>query len=269
MRRGSVWQASVVRPTLKPHVRRSGLAEHGTANSGQFRRGQAGVTLIELLIGMTISLVITTLILVSWFALSGSYANTVKRGEADDWSRFAIARMEREIRDVEQPPASITEVGIVRAQPYSIVLYTTFNKAGNTSVATPPRLVMYRLYPNRELWRFSDVNGDGVISGVDINATSWPSDTYSLSERTTGEGAQLVTQNVVNASTPSTTAPTALFTYISYNADGTLGRQVAVQGMSARDNITAVEINMLIDLNPGKSPVYTHLRTTAQLRNTR
>ncbi len=30
-----------------------------------------------------------------------------------------------------------------------------------------------------------------------------------------------------------------------------------------------MELNLLVDLNPGRSPVYTHMRTTAQLRNTR
>ena len=64
-------------------------------------------------------------------ALSGSYANTVKRGKTSDFARLAMARMEREIRDAEQPPASVSEVAIVRARPYYIVFYTTFNKAGN------------------------------------------------------------------------------------------------------------------------------------------
>ena len=42
-----------------------------------------------------------------------------------------------------------------------------------------------------------------------------------------------------------------------------------VRGIDNRGQIRAVEINLLVDMNPGKSPVYTHLRTTAQLRNTR
>jgi hypothetical protein len=104
---------------------------------------------------------------------------------------------------------------------------------------------------------------------VNDTAESWPSITFSLAERTSGEGAQLMASNVVNATTPSATSPTALFTYISYNADGTLAPQNDVRGTDNRAQIVAVEINLLLDLNPGKSPVYTHLRTTAQLRNTR
>lgn len=228
-------------------------------------RGQRGITLIELLAAMTISLVISSLILVSWFALSGSYANTTKRGKTGDWARVTTARMVREIRDVEQPPPAIAEVGIVRARPYYVVLFTTFNEAGNTSAALPPRLVMYRLYSNGELWRFHDADGVNGIDNVNITLeTSFP-----LAERTTGEGAQLMVSNVVNMSNPSTASPTALFTYASYEDDGTLDTAIDVRGTTERAQIRAVEINLLLDMNPGKSPVYTHLRATAQLRNTR
>ncbi len=233
------------------------------------RRGQRGITLIELLAALTISLVISTLILVSWFALSGSYANTTKRGKTGDWARLTTARMVREIRDVEQPPPTIAEVGMVRARPYYVVLFTTFNEAGNTSADTPPRLVMYRLYSNGELWRFHDADNSGSISGVNITLESWPNISFPLAERTTGEGAQLMVENVVNTSNPSAASPTALFTYASYGDDGTFDTAVDVRGSSERAQIRAVEINLLLDMNPGKSPVYTHLRSTAQLRNTR
>jgi len=221
---------------------------------------------VELLVAMTITVVITGLIIMSWMALSRSYANTVRRGEASDFARLAIDRMECEIRDAEQPPA-VSEVAILRARPFSIVAYTTFNKSGNDISSTPPRLVMYRLYSNGELWRFQDGDGENGIVGVDINLDSG----FPLSERT-GEGAQLMAPNLVNMSTPSTspTSPTTpLFTYIYYNPNGTLARMTSVDGTQNRSLIRAVEINLLIDLNPGRSPVYTHLRTTAQLRNTR
>jgi prepilin-type N-terminal cleavage/methylation domain-containing protein len=233
------------------------------------RRGQRGITLIELLAAMSISLVISSLILVSWFSLSGSYANTTKRGKTGDWARLTTARMVREIRDVEQPPPSIAEVGVVRARPYYMVLYTTFNEAGNTSGGTPPRLVMYRLYSNGELWRFHDADSSGSIAGVNITLESWPAITFPLAERDTGEGAQLMVSHVVNRSNPSAASPTAVFTYASYTDDGTLDSAIDVRGTTERAQIRATEINLLLDMNPGKSPVYTHLRSTAQLRNTR
>ena len=42
------------------------------------------MTLIELLVAMSISLVISAMILLSWFALSRSYATTTKREMASD-----------------------------------------------------------------------------------------------------------------------------------------------------------------------------------------
>ncbi len=233
------------------------------------RRGQKGITLIELLAALSISLVISTLILISWFALSGSYANTTKRGKTGDWARVTTARMVREIRDTEQPPPTIAEVGLVRARPYYIVVFTTFNKVGNASSATPPRLVMYRLYSDGELWRFHDADGSGSIGGVNITLESWPSISFPLTEQETGEGAQLMVSDVVNRTNPSAAAPTALFRYTSYNDDGTFATAIDVRGTTERSQVKAVEINLLLDMNPGKSPVYTHLRSTAQLRNTR
>lgn len=227
-------------------------------------RDQRGMTLIELLMAMGVSLIISAMVIMSWVALTGSYANTVRRGKASDFARLAMDRMEREIRDAEQPPAAVSEVSIVRARPYYIVLYTTFNKAGNETSTTPPREVMYRLYGNGELWRFQDADGVDGIEDVD------PSLEAPLSAREAGEGAQLLIKDVVNLSTPSTTNPTPLFTYIYYGTDGHLVYNVHdVRGTQNRAQIRAIEINLLVDLNPGKSPAYWHLRTTAQLRNTR
>lgn len=229
------------------------------------------MSLVELLVAMSITVVISALIILSWVALSGSYANTVKRGKAGDFTRLAITRMAREIRDVEQPPAPNPEVAIVRADRYTMVLYTTFNKAGNDESTTPPRLVMYRLYANGELWRFSDVDGVDGITGVEPidESTSEVSPSASATGRTTGEGRQLMSANLVNASSPSATTPTALFTYIYYGSAGDLARSVHMSGSQNRSRIQAVELNLLIDLNPGKSPIYAHQRTTAQLRNMR
>ncbi len=237
------------------------------------RRGAEGLTLVELLVAMTISVVIGAMVLVTWFALSDSYANTVRRGKAGDWARFALARMEREIRDLEQPPLEVTstEVGIVRARPYYIVLYTTFNKPGNTTATTRPRLVMYRLYSNGELWRFHDADGNGSIAGVNITQESWPQPTFALTERQTGEGGQLVAADLVNhrvaSGEPGWSQATPMFTYLSYASDGTLSRAHDVRGTGNRVSIRAVEIDLLVDLNPGRSPIHAHLRTTAQIRN--
>ncbi len=237
--------------------------EMGGSRCTRRARDQRGMTLVELLVAMSISLVISAMIILSWVALSGSYANTVRRGTASDFARQALDRMEREVRDAEQPPATVSEVSIVRARPYYIVVYTTFNKSGNDDVTTPPRLVMYRLYGNGQLWRFSDADGSGAIAGVNMSLEG------PLGTPEAGEGAQLMIEDVVNLSTPTTANPTELFSYIYYDSSGSLVHAHDVRGTQNRAQIRAVEFNLLVDLNPGKSPVYWHVRTTAQLRNTR
>jgi prepilin-type N-terminal cleavage/methylation domain-containing protein len=246
------------------------LSRHAARTAGD----QRGMTMIEVLMAASISVILGGMIIGTWWALTNSYASTAKRGKATDTARLAVARMEREIRDAEQPPASIAEVAITRARPFYIVLYTSFNKAGNEDYAgTPPRLVMYRLYevtqPDgrvvEQLWRFHDADGDGSIDNVNITQDGG----FDPDDREDGEGAQLMVSNVVNMVTPSTSSPTPVFTYIYYSTTGSLDSANDVRGVDNRSRIRSVELNLLVDMNPGKSPVYTHMRTTAQLRNTR
>jgi prepilin-type N-terminal cleavage/methylation domain-containing protein len=238
----------------------------GRGRSAGRARAQRGMTLVELLIAMTISLVITAMIILSWVALSGSYANTVRRGKASDFARLALDRMQREIRDAEQPPDGISETAILRARQFYVVVYTTFNKAGNSNPGTPPRQVMFRLYSDGELWRFQDLDSTpNGIAGVNITAEN----NFSLNEQQNGEGAQMLIKDVVNYTTPSAGSPTDLFSYIYYQSNGSLTQANDVRGTANRAQIRAVELNLLVDLNPGKSPVHWHVRTTAQLRNTR
>ena len=192
------------------------------------------MTLVELLVAMTISLVISAMIILSWVALSGSYANTVRRGKASDFARQAMDRMEREVRDAELPPENVSEASIVRARPFYVVFYTTFNKAGNAAPTTPPRLVMYRLYGDGELWRFHHVNGTGGIESVVLNLDA------PLGAREAGEGAQLMVENVVNLSTPSTSSPTELFTYIYYGTNGNLVVNDH-DGLTSRESLVQIQ----------------------------
>ena len=88
------------------------LSRRGAHTAGD----QRGMTMIELLMAASISVILGGMIIATWWALTNSYASTVKRGKAIDSSRLAVARMEREIRDAEQPPASVAEVAVTRAR---------------------------------------------------------------------------------------------------------------------------------------------------------
>jgi prepilin-type N-terminal cleavage/methylation domain-containing protein len=232
------------------------------------RGRQQGLTLIEILVAMSIAGVLTVMMLGTWFALSDSYSFTVHSDKARDKARQGISRMTREIRDAENRP-DVTEVAVVRARPWFIVIYTTFNTTGNESISTRPHLVMFRLYSDGELWRFEDANESGSISGVETMSEPWPALTFNLSEQLNGEGGTMLVDDVVNMRVPSTSSPTPLFRYTYFNEDGSTTTENMILGTNNRYKVKSVEINLLVDTNPDKSPVYTNLQTTAQLRNQR
>ena len=148
------------------------------------------MTLIELLISMIIMTIITVMILVTWFALSRSYSYSATSNRARDNAREAVARLEREVRDAQSNPGT-SETALIRARPLTVVVSTTFNMAGNTNPALVPRLVMYRLYPDGELWRFYDANGNGTIAHVDMNSDDWPAATPTCGRAGQRRGAHV------------------------------------------------------------------------------
>jgi prepilin-type N-terminal cleavage/methylation domain-containing protein len=247
-------------------------------------RGQRGISLIELLIAMAVMSIITAMLLTGWFALSRSYGFTLHSSDARDSGRQAMQRVQREIRDAQRPPtgyldgsaSAAPDAIIYRARPYWIAFSTTFNDLGNatpessggatpTPVPSAPHLVVYRLYSDKELWRFEDFDGDGTIQNVDVNVPEGAS--FNLNEQVNGEGRRLILTDVVNRSNADVAHQVPMFTYNSYDS-GTLVEANAVLGAD-RFSIMAVQIRILVDLNPAKAPVFADLRGTAQLRNAR
>jgi len=235
---------------------------------------QRGLTLVELLIGLIIGGILSTMVLLGWFSMSSSYSYSIASNNARDSARQGLSRMVREIRDAEALPNS-DEAALVRCRPRWIKLYTTFNEVGNSDPVKAPHLVMYRLYPDGELWRFEDVDGVGGISGS--FADTYPEatvNTFPVSEHALGEGATLVCSHLVNDTVLSTSGdPTPLFRYSRYITVGANAGKIDVQNSviypENRSEVISVAINMLVDLNPRHSPIYADLQTSAQIRNQR
>lgn len=249
--------------------------------------GERGISLVELLVAMSIMGVITAMLLTGWFALSKSYGFTVHSADARDSGRQAMQRLQREVRDAEKPPqgylgtstSDAPDAIIYRARSYWIAFSTTFNNTGNSTAGwtgptpTPspsrPHLVVYRLYDDQELWRFEDLDNDGKIHttpGNYLNMTSQLPSAFSESEQVNGEGATLVLANVVNYTDPD--HPVPWFDYNYYDSAGVLQSANALYGAD-RQAIIAVQLRLLVDLDPTRAPVYADLRGTAQLRNAR
>ena len=236
--------------------------------SARSRNSQSGLTLIELLIGIIISGILSTMLLMGWFSLSGSYAYSVNSNVQRDSARQALSRMQAEVRDSQAPAAPSTQPPLVAASPYWIEISTTFNTAGDVNPLQAPRLVMYRLYTDRTIWRFEDVGGSVGIEGVSTAPSTTPSS--ATGEQTAGEGARLMLKNVTNyLANPG--SPVPLFRYMYYDQTGALkvADSVSNAPYNDRSNTVAVLMHILEDVNPSHSPVYADLQVTAQLRNQR
>jgi len=235
-------------------------------------RRQQGVTLMELLVAMAIMGVISTMILVSWFALQDSFASSVTSNIQRENASQTLSRVQREIRDAEAQSGS-NQPALLRAHPYYIAFYTTFNNSGNTLPVTQPRLVAYKLYDDGSLYKFVDsgTTPDGEIEGVDgvTSGTTASDDTssYELSEQLNGEGATKVLDHIVNVTRPGGAVP--VFEYLFYDAAGDAQYEWFAATATDRANTRTVTTRLLVDLNPGHSPQYADLKITSQMRNQR
>ena len=249
-----------------------------TARLSKRLREHRGVTLVGLLVIIAIMSIVSTMIMLGWSAASQSIDYSADSAMARDEARYAVGRMTREIRDARLPSvAYIADAGlasttpaIVRARQTWIALFS-FNVAG-AMPTTGPRLVVYCLYPDGTLWRFVDANRNGRNDGAS-GAPKWASSLTAMANGTgsqgseatqtsTWEGASLIVNHVVNQMRGLN-----LYDYSAYDTIGWLGQNSPVLGDAARSNIVAVEIRLLEDLNPGHSPAYMDLQTSAQLRN--
>lgn len=206
-------------------------------------RHEPGITLVELLVAMSILAVVTTMILMSWFALQRSYASTVKSDQARVDAREAVTRMVMEIRAAQAQPGKAVLAGgglPEGGRREWIDFWTTFNH--------PDELLLTRYE-----YRWAPTTGGSTGSIYRIVDVGSP-----------GQREQLVVPNVVNG------FANPVFQYLSVDAYGTPSAETTIptsQALLAR--ISAVEIHLMVDVNPGKSPSYMDIRTTAQLRNQR
>lgn len=221
---------------------------------------QRGITMVELLIVMSILTVVSSMILMSWISMQKSYAQTSRASQSREFARDAVARLTQEIRDAQ---GSNQGSAITEAETNKIVFFSTFNTADNATPGTTPRqsAFVYQVASGAtsgKIYRIVDVDqvADGVGDEIDNLATY----------------GRVIVDNVVNCSNPSTGSPTPVFTYSYYNAEGVYTTTSAADSIVPPASVTtirAVHIRTMTDLNPGKSPVYMDLQTTAQPRNMR
>jgi type II secretory pathway pseudopilin PulG len=216
-------------------------------------RRQSGVTLVELLVAATISVILGGMLIGVWAVLTDSYAFSTRSSESRDLARQALSRLAREIRDAEALPGH----DVIRsATPTEIRFTTTFNEAGNTSDIEPVLTRYWLDTTDGTLHRQRDTDGDGVLmQGGVIDP---------------GDRHEVVVRNVMNGRASPGTAPGGVFGYTWLDAAGqamSAGADAPPGSEFAAELIVGVDINLVLDLNPGKAPEAARFATIVDLRN--
>lgn len=206
------------------------------------QRRQAGLTLVELLVTMSIAFVLTGMILVTWFALQGSFTDQARANEARDVTGQAMSRMVREIRDASAPGSA----AVAFAGPDQVSFYTTFNAPGTADSGFGILRVTTFMFeppgdPVGRIVRYRDVNTPLV----------WAD----------GQATVIADHVQYDVDAP-------IFTYWYYN---TVGQPVSASSVTGDrlSYIYAVEINLMVDVGSVSHPAPVHLNSIAQLRNAR
>jgi prepilin-type N-terminal cleavage/methylation domain-containing protein len=214
---------------------------HGRRTPGGNERG---LTLTELLVVIVIGAILSTMIIGVWFALQRSYAYSTKANYARQTARDCMARMVREIRDAQS--LGNGSPCILYAQPNDIRFTTAFNDPGTDGQG---RVLLVRYWyeaGDKKIYRMRDTNENGTLG--------------------TGDRLDVMASHVVNGVTPSSSNPTPVFSYTYIDSAG--ATQMA-NSVTDTGSIVTVQIRIIADLNPGRSPEYIDLNSTVQPRNQR
>lgn len=215
-------------------------------------RHQDGVTLVELLVGMILLGILTTMLVGGFLTMQDSYAFTQRMNTARATAREALDRMASELRDCAPlylTPSS-TNTAIKYADLYECDFYSAYNQGNASSDGTgKANLRLTRLYLTgsgdyRTLVLQRDTNNNGAFDAADRSIT--------------------LATNVVNGST-KVNVP-YIFTYGYTDASGVA--QAPAHSVADCSKLTWVKVRLLVDGNLNHSPNYIDLTTSVRPRNT-
>lgn len=215
-------------------------------------RRQDAITLVELLVSMTIMVIISSLIVVGWLTLQNSYSSTVTGDRAQNIARDAVERMRREIRAMQ--PVTADDASVTVATATEIHFTTAYNDFAANPGGTIRLTRYYYEFDSAQkadswrIYRQRDTDGNGAFTAADRTI--------------------LVASNVANGMVPSTSTPTAVFTYTYRDSSGAAHTTTSVTDPEHLKSIIGVQIRVITDVNPTKTPTYFDLVTTVRPRNT-
>ena len=231
----------------------------------RLRSEQAGFSLPEVLMATVLMLLLlgTTLTVLSTFERTTSINQ--RQNDAQEEARRTTARLARELRNLASPGA-VTELpkAVERAQPQDLAFLTVENTggpSGNNSgnvkrvryCLTAPSGDKQSLVKQEQRW--SGATGDPAPTlpgSSDCPAAVTPGSTNRWHSRA------FVNTNVTNG----TGRPFFLYRTLSATCDA-----APDSSDDCREEINAIDTQLFIDVNPGRRPTESELRTGVFLRN--
>lgn len=198
---------------------------------------ECGWTLIEVIVVVVIGTILTGALVLTWGSLTRSYSFTTRSSNAQDFARDSVARMSREIRDMEPKGAASA---IILADNDELVFTTTFNESGNDTPLIEPVRTRY--------WYAWDATRNvGVL--------------YRQRE---GGTARILVDNLLN---PRNGGEADVFRYTYVASD----RSIVSDGQSPTEveynDISMIRISLAVDLNPASAPQPMDVSVRVKLRN--
>jgi prepilin-type N-terminal cleavage/methylation domain-containing protein len=208
-------------------------------------RGQGGFTLIELLIAMSLITFVVMATISAFVSFNKTERVNRLQNESQDEARLTMERLTSQLRNLASP-LDLVPKSVEKADPYDLVVLTVdaIKPVGSLNARNIKR-VRYCLSPvvngkaslirQQQVWQAVDPPPSFSTSGCP-NA-SWGNST-------------VVAEAVVNT-TQDPVVPVFSFS----------------PGPSPTDDITAIRANLVVDVNPGKSPAAATLSSGVYLRH--
>lgn len=214
-------------------------------------REEHGFTLIEMLVGMSMSLIVMGAITFVLTSYLNNYRYDRFRDDAQQDAQVMIVRLSRELRSAASPSAGSAGL-LEKATAYDLVFQTVSAGQVFTGNPTNQMRVRYCLGANNTLWRQTETWTSSTAPAVP-DTSLCPSTSSSWVTASGGSPCCVTLSDITNEIGGDTTRP--LFTY-------------GPSGWTSTSQIQSVEVSLYIDRNPGHFPGPTQLTSGIFLRNT-
>jgi prepilin-type N-terminal cleavage/methylation domain-containing protein len=211
----------------------------------RLRQEQAGFTLIELLISMSLITVVVMATISAFVSFNRNERVNQLQNESQDEARMTMERLSSQLRNLASPN-DFTPESVEKAEPYDLVFLTVdaVKPVGSANARNIKR-VRYCMG--------SVTNGKAsLIRQEQTWQVQFPPPSFSTSgcPNASWGNNTVVAEDIVNTAEAT---PVPVFTF--------------TPGPSPVSDITAIRANLVVDTNPGASPIATDLKSGVFLRN--